>query len=376
MKTIFLFLLVNDIILAPLFCQSNTIFQIKDSKHRTPIPYAYIKVLHKNILESADEKGLFSLTKVNNYDTVQISQVAYQSVKIPYGQLLKNKTIFLNEVTNQVAEVTISAKDTRKIIDNVIKNNYEAIKSLKFLHCYRHDIVQFRDTLVAEAYADIIVEIKDLMRASHWGIIKPYLQNIIVIKNPNFRDERIPLMNMEASFIPINIFFMGSSNDSEKYVYFSKQESEDSLLILNIIPRLDYDPNKKYVIKNGKCIINKKTGKILRVDTSLSPKMLEINRTEKYRERGAEKYLYHYTFSELFYQNGIPLKVFWDYKYSFLENNPNSLWTNKSEIVFVKELQNPILTESICILKRDTSLVQMKSQFVPDFEIAITKIFK
>jgi len=366
----------NCILLSSGFCQINVWYQVIDSKHKTPVPYVYVKILHRNIIEIADEQGRFSLSQLRKEDTIQISQVAYQSVNILASNLPQNKAILLKEVTQQIKEVTIGAKDTRKIIDIAIKNNYDALKSLKYIHCYRHDIVQFRDTIVAEAFADIAVEIRDLMRPSHWGILKPYLLNIIVNKNPKFTSIVIPLMNMEAGFIPINIFFIGSSNDSEKYVYFSKQASEDSLLILNIIPRLDYDPSKKYVIKNGKCIINKNTGKIFRVDTYLSSEMLEISRTEKYREKRAQKYLYYYSFSILFNQSGIPFKVFWDYKYSFLENDPDSIWTNKSELLFFNESHAPILTESICVLKKDTTLVQMKSKYNPDFGVAITKIFK
>lgn len=120
-------LIVNHFIIGEIFCQSSQRFQVKDKIELTPIPYAYIKVLHKSVLETADENGFFSLNTSLN-DTIQISQVAYNTIKIPFKILLKNSTVLLEPVTKEVDAVIISAKDTRRLLDRAIKNNYESIK--------------------------------------------------------------------------------------------------------------------------------------------------------------------------------------------------------------------------------------------------------
>jgi hypothetical protein len=354
--------------------QSLPRFQIIDSKYKTPIPFAYVKVPNKNILEVTDLDGYFMLPKLD-IDSIQISHVAYKPMTTTFDKIYRKNPIQLEEVPIEVNPIIISAKDTKVIVDNSIGKNYKSIHTPLYLLCYRKDLLLYRDTLVAEAYAEIIFKVDHLFSPSSGGIIKSYLQNISVKRNPQFKGRIIPKFDLEANFSPINEFIVRSTNDQEKTIYFSKQDSGDSIVVININPRLDFKPNKRFVIQNGRIIINKLTGKILRIDTDLNPKMMEISRMEEYRAKDTKRYIYHYSISELFNQEGIIIKLSWKYKFSFLENNPINVWENSSEFYFVKELDNPPLDESICILKKDSTLVQMRSQFKSDFEKKLSSIF-
>jgi hypothetical protein len=357
-----------------IYSQQPMRFQVIDSKYKTPISYAYVKVLNKNILEVTNQDGFFFLPQLKN-DSINISHVAYKSIETLYSKIQKDKIILLDEVPIEINPITISAKDTRRIIDNSIEKNYKVLTKPLYLICFRKDILLYQDTLVAEAYAEILFKVDHLFSPSRGGIVKCYLQNIIVNKNLHFNMSVIPKFDLEANFSPINRFIIGASNGPEKFIYFSKQESGDSIIIINVNPRLDFKPNKRLFLKNARFIINNITRKIQRIDTSISPEMMEMSRSDEYRSKSAKRYFYNYLYSEFFNPEGMISKVFWECKFSYLENNPQKLWENRSELIFTQPINMPVLGEKPLELKNDTTLVQMNSNFKYGFDHKIETIF-
>ena len=272
----------------------------------------------------------------------------------------------MEELPIEMNPITISAKGARAILEKAINTTYKTMNVPAYLTCYRKDMFIFRDTLVAEVKAEILYELKYLLSPSHGSLIVCILKNIIVNRNPIFKNTFIPNYDMPASYAPFNSFIIGASKEKEWYL--SNQESNDSIIIISINPRLDFKPNKKYMLKNGRFIIDKRNWLILRIDTNLSPEMMAIGRSDQYRTKDAKYYPYHYSYSHFYGDDGFLSKVVSDVQFSYLENNPEKIWHNHSELVFINEKTKFVRDSLMVPLKRDSSLIQMNSRFSPGFE--------
>ncbi|MGD0343098.1 MAG: hypothetical protein ABSA76_15465 [Bacteroidales bacterium] len=350
-------------------------YQIIDSKSRNGIPYAYIKIIGNNIIEKSDQDGCFSLPSIKD-DSIQISHIAYKTIRISYAKIKNKKFIEMEELPIEMNPIIISAKNANSIVNQAIDSSFRALYTPMYFNCYRRDRIVYRDTLVAEALAEIIFELKALFEPSHGGVIKNYLTNIKVYRNAIFKGRLIPEYNLSATFSPFNRFIIGVSKDKEKLEYFSKQEVNDSIFVININPISSYKPNKNFILKSGRFIINKTNWKIIRIDTNIKPELLKASREENFRRKRSKNYLYDYSFSLFFDDKGVPSKIYWNYKFSFLENDPEKIWENHTDFIIVNEKNKPIIDERLFSLKSDTSLVQMNSKFLSGFEEKFNSIFK
>jgi len=346
-------------------------YQIIDSKSKECIPFAYIKVIGKNIIEKTDQDGYFSIALSNN-DSIQISHLAYKTIKIAYNKIKNEKVIELEELPIELNPIVISPENAKSIVDRAVDSSFSSLYTPMFYKCYRRDLLIYSDTLVASAEAEITFSLKVLSSPSHGGIIKNNLENIKVYRNPFFKQRLIPGFSLSASFAPINMFIVGASKETEKLLYFTYQEENDSIHIVSFNPRLDYKPRKRYLLKSGRVIINKDNGKILRIEAFLDPEMMINSRLAENRPRNAQRYYYQYSYFQYFDKNGILSRIDWNYKFSFPENNPEKLWENHSELIFIKEDKEPVFKTESLSLKEDTSLVQMNSKYNPDFEKKIS----
>jgi hypothetical protein len=349
-------------------------YQIIDSKSKESVPFAYINVIGKNIHEKTDQDGCFSIALLNN-DSIQISHLAYKTIKISYYKLKHEKIIELEELPVELNPIIISPEYAKTIVDRAVDSSFSSLYTPMFYKCYRRDWLIYCDTLVAGAAAEIMFILKFLSSPSHGGIIKNYLENIKVYRNPLFKQKLIPRFSLPAPFAPINMFLVGSSKETEKLLYFTFQEEKDSVYIVSFNPRLDYKPRKKYLLKSGRVIINKVNGKILRIEAFLDPGMMINSRLAENRPKNAQRYYYQYSYFQFFDKNGTLSRVDWNYKFSFPENDPKKLWENHSELIFIKEDKEPVFKAESFSLKEDTTLVQMNSKYNSDFEKKINMYF-
>jgi hypothetical protein len=360
------FIIVFSIGLNNLNGQDLSKIQLIDSESKNGIPYAYIKVVGENILERSDIDGYFSLQTLDG-DSLLITHVAYKTLKTTYEKISNRKFIEMEELSIEVNPIVINPKSAETIVKRAIDSSFKALYEPMYCISYRRDQLFFRDTLVAEAKAEILYLVKEFFSPSHSGIMKGYLKNIIVKKDSSFNSVIIPPYQIPASYAPLNSFLVGVSKKIEKFVYYSKQEVSDSIFIIGVNPRLDFKPTKKLFLKYGRFVINKKTGKIMRIDTNASPEMLIFSRTEHLRSKDATRYIFQYSYSHIYDNNGFLSKVFLNIHYSYLENNPQNIWQNRSEIVFIPETKKSDFDE-LNLLGRDTSLIQMHSKYSPEFE--------
>ncbi|WP_111308388.1 carboxypeptidase-like regulatory domain-containing protein [Confluentibacter sediminis] len=85
-----------------------------DSKTQAPIEFVNIGIQNKNKGTISNLEGKFHLgiPKESSKDSLTISHVNYETLKIPIKSI-KNKTLYLEPKTNELAEVIISNKKKR-----------------------------------------------------------------------------------------------------------------------------------------------------------------------------------------------------------------------------------------------------------------------
>jgi hypothetical protein len=372
-KKVFL-LAFNLVLIIPSEAQEQRRFQLLDSQFETPIIYAYVRIPSKKLVELTDKDGFFTLPKLEN-DSVFISHIAYKQKSTTYNLIKKKPFVYLEELPLKTNPIIISAKDTKKIVDNAIGKNYYSISPPQYLKCFRRDRILFRDTIAVEAFAEITVKVIHLFPPSQSGIILSYLNNIIVNTNPVFITKNLPPFDLPANYAPVNAFIVEPTKEQEKTVYYTKLEARDSLIIIAVKPRLDFKPNKEILVQNGEIAINKRTGKIIRIDTNLGPEMMEISRDENYRKKGINRYMYHYSLSMIFDQAGLVKKFSYDFRFSLFKNSPNDLWEIKSDFIISKLSAKPDFANTIGLLRKDSILVKMVSNCRPDFFDEVSKVF-
>lgn len=345
--------------------QERLNFRLVDSQTKNPIPFAYIKVVGKNILEVSNEDGYFKLPPLMK-DSLLISHVAYKTIKTSSEAIKEYTTIEMKELAIEVNPIVISAKNAKLIVKRAIDSTYKALYEPMYLTCFRKDKLVYNGNLIAEANAELVFIFKNFGFASFGGFYKGYLKNIIVRRGTQLGDIEIPQYVISSTFAPLNRFLVGNSPMAEKHIYYSNQEANDSIIIIGINPETDFYP-QKYMLKYGRFIINRNTGRLLRIDTNLSPEMMEIGRSIKTKSEENRRYYYYYSVSYFFNWQGILSKVILNVHFSFHEDDPEKIWQNYSEIVFLTEKTKPEINE-VNLLKRDTLLIQMSSKFSTGFE--------
>ena len=357
-----------------LFSQSTYQGRIIDSESNIGVPFAYVQVAGKNIVEVSDQNGFFSLPILHD-DSIQISHIGYKTIKTTFTKIKDRHSIKLSELPVEIKPVFISATSAESLVNNAIDSSFKALYTPMYFRCFRKDLIKYEDTLVAEASAEIFYTLEHLFSPSHGGLVRNHLINIMAYRNPIFKSKIIPRFDMPASFAPFNRYIIGVAKNAEKKLYFFKQEVNDSILEISLNPRFDYTPNKRAFLKSGRFIINKRTGKIIQIDLNLSPELTTLSRSEYYHDKNAKRYFYQYSFSETFNFEGLISRVFWNLKFSYLEDNPQKIWENKSEIIFIHEKYLPTFTAKELPLKLDSTLIQMNSRFELGFENKFEKMF-
>lgn len=349
-----------------IYSQSSHQGQLIDSESNMGIPYAYIKLFGKNIFVVSDEDGFFTI-KGTNLDTVLISHVAYKTLKISYKEAKTSLVIKMSELPIELNPIIISAKNAENAVKKAIDSTYSSLIKPMYFRCFRKDLISYRDTLIIEAKAEIFLDLETLYSPSQGGKINCYLENIKVEKTKNLKSNSVPRFSISAAYAPINRFIAGVSKNDDKLLSFSYQEVNDSIIVICFKPKSGI-PKTKFVYKQGRFIINKNSGKFIRIDSNLSPEMMEFQRISMEKKKNPSLYYYNYSLSQFFDKQGYPQRIHWQLGFSLKENNPNNLWTNSSDQFIVRLENKPKSIANKINIKSDTALVEMKSHYHSNFE--------
>ena len=94
--------------------------QIIDSESKEPVSYAHIKSINKLKGVISDYNGFFVLdSSFRELDSILISCIGYNKKKILVSQLLENKVVELDQSTQNLSEVIVTAKKTKYQLKNL-----------------------------------------------------------------------------------------------------------------------------------------------------------------------------------------------------------------------------------------------------------------
>ncbi len=373
MKSI-LIILLSMVEIFYVYPQTSNRIQIVDADTKSGIAFAYIKYSNRNIIRNSDEDGYFNILP-DIRDSIEITHVAYKPQKVFINGSEDMSVIELSELPVELNPIIVSANTAKNAVVKAIVTSSNVLSFPKIIGGYREDIILYRDTIVADVKAEILISIEKLNQPGKGTRSKCYLNNISSLRNSNFKHRVIPSYSLIPTFVPVNHFIAGYSKSDDNLIYFSFQEVNDSLIIISFKPRLSSKPDKNTYIKNGRFLINSKTDKFLRIDSYVSPEILRGTRSVKVSGKDPKEYLYEYSLSQFFDHNGIPTEIQWKYSFSYGKDNPNELWQHRTRMILVNE--NPYFPklEESQFLKPDSSFVQMSSRFSPDFESRFRKYF-
>lgn len=116
--------------------QNNIIIEgVIYDEYNYPIPYASVGIVEKNIGTSSTEDGGFKFFVTNKelLDTIEISSIGFQSLKITVQDFIarKDKTFILKEMITELGEVSIESprnivkKAVKKLKENTLSNKHK-----------------------------------------------------------------------------------------------------------------------------------------------------------------------------------------------------------------------------------------------------------
>lgn len=353
--------------LCDVYPQNSNRIRLVDSETKNGIAFAYIKYEKQNIIRNSDEDGYFQILP-GVRDSIAITHVAYKPKKILVKGSGDQSVIELYELPIELNPTIVNANTAKNAVSKAIINSSNAISVPKVLKTYREDVILFRDTIVADAKAEILMIIEKLNQPSKGSRSECYLRNINALRNKDFKHRVLPSYSLVPTFVPINLFLAGYSKNDDKLIYFSFHEVNDSIVIITFNPSQVNKPEKNTFVKNGRFIINSKTGMFLRIDSYVSPETLRRYRSISSSGKDPKEYIYEYSLSQFFDLNGMPTEVQWRYSFSYGRDDPGELWQHKTRMVLVNRNTDSLKPEANQNLKPDSALVQLRSHYSPEFE--------
>jgi hypothetical protein len=371
-RTLFFIFLLSLTIIG--LAQSKISQQLIDKQTNIGIPYAYIKLVGKDQFAISDKNGYFEIScKLS--DTLSITHVAYQSQIIPLSELKKKAIIKMTELPIELNAVVIGAKDAENVVKRAIDSTYAILEKTMVFKCLRKDDILFNDTLIARAKAELIMDLVMLFKPSHGCKVNCYLKNIIVNRCSNYSNYLIPKYSFPALYSPINMFIAGGSKMDDQLVNFSYQEAGDSLIIINFKPKASHKQNNRYIIKTGRFVINRHTYKLLRIDSYLSPDMMEYQRSYMEKKKDPTLFYFDYSLTQVFNEIGLPSRIHWQIRYSYQTNDEKKVWSSYSDLLFFKLDKRTNGLENLEKINPETSLINRESSYSSEYEKEFNELF-
>ncbi len=366
-----LFLIVEICEIHP---QISNRIQLVDAGTKKGVAFAYIRFKNHNITINSDEDGYFQISP-KIMDSIEITHVAYMPKKVFISGSRELSIIELHELPVELNPIIVSANTAKTAVTKAISSSSGVLSFPKVLRSFREDVILFKDTLVADARAEILISLEKLYQPGKGTRNNCYLHNIYAKRNIDFKHRVIPSYSLIPTFVPVNHFIAGYSKSDDNLIYFSFQEVNDSLIIITFKPSLSYRPDKKTFVKHGRFLINSKTGMFLRIDSYVSPETLRRTRSVLSTEKDPKEFMYEYSLSQFFDNNGFPTEIQWRYSFSYGKDDPEELWQHRTRMVLVNENTNTLKPDESQYLKPDSVLVQLRSRFDPDFEARFNMYF-
>jgi hypothetical protein len=248
-----------------------------DSKLKTPVAFANIKLLKANISSMSNSEGLFSInyTSSTEMDTLIITCVGYKSIKmaLQLAGVRDFKDFILEPNTITLNEVVISSLNAKSILKEAVKISANRYPSPAIFKGYYRESVK-RDSYLTK-YADGLVEYyverkKDNNLKTDLRVLQSRAKELPIQEEEEKINEfnSVISINRIIKFISLTEIAPLDSNRFEFYDYEISEYSEAGKAIY----RIDFEPqsNTNKVVLGGKIFIDKNTKLILALDCKVA----------------------------------------------------------------------------------------------------------
>jgi len=248
-----------------------------DFKLKTPIAFANIKLIKANISSMSNSEGLFgfNFTSINEMDTLIVTCVGYNSIKMPLKLSSINdfKDFVLVPNTIELNEVVISPINAKSILKEAIKISAKHYPSPAIFKGYYRESVK-RDSFLTK-YADGLVEYyverkKDNDLKTDLKVLQSRAKELPIQEEEEKINEfnSIISVNKIIKFISLSEISPLDSNRFEFYDYQISEFSEEGKATY----RIDFKPqrNTNTVVLGGKIFIDKESKLIIALDCKVA----------------------------------------------------------------------------------------------------------
>lgn len=371
-------LLKTTLLVLAVFLSSFSIAQpvskkLVDRETGSSVPFANVSFVGNNGGTMANEDGVFTVSaKVGQ--RYRITHVGYCSIELSYEQLMQQKEILMDEVKIEINPVIVSADAGRRDIVRAIDSTYKLLKEPIFLTCYQQDRVELNAQAVVEARAIIAAKIRAIFGPSKGNSASYDIVGLSVTHNPDFPIDTVSIFR----FLPvayINSFLVGASKKDDHNLIYSYLNVNDSIVVISFRPKNSFIPNGHYLLTSGRFFIDKKSWRILRIDTELSNAMLSYMREFAANHKKAKENYLEYSTSTTYSNLGIPLRVKRLMAYSLKGDSSSARWVCTSEQVFVEGKEDNLSSGKRVKLNKRKPLILQMPVATHAFEMKFSKVF-
>lgn len=163
--------------------------KIISSENKTPVAYAHIFLDHK-IYTYSDDNGAFTIAPKQQFDTITISHLSYETVSLSRADFLSNNIITLQEKHNELKEVSITVSKRKKKTETLLPE-----KSLRDKLYSKDNIRLLFETSPSKeegAKADEILISKAVYIPNEKQLVNAVIKKIILTSNPKKKQDNEP----------------------------------------------------------------------------------------------------------------------------------------------------------------------------------------
>jgi len=322
----------------------NTL-KVIDSETNEPVSFAILNADELNTKFEADLEGIINLEIKNNINYT-FSRLGYKSLHIIGSQLSNSIIIEMESLPVELNTIVITANAAWLDLNRAIDNTFSSLPKLPFyVKCYQNDKVEINNKLVATGNATFVSEVLKLNAKGKGCKSNSKLRELIVESNNINVDSIQRLPYYKAPFV--NDFLIGENRKYDKDLSFYYLDINDSILIIGYSPKLKFNP-KNYVLTSGRYLIDKKKWKIIRIDSDISPRMLDFQNDEAVGNPKKVLLFKKFMRSIFFSDRGLPTKLEEKLAYSLKSDKSKAIWVNSTTHIYTE------------ISKKEFSIVPLK----------------
>jgi len=349
------------------------VIKIVDIDSNEPISFALILVEGHNIHFEANADGIANIEQKNGLN-YKFRRLGYKEFFISGEQLVKTSEVKMESLPVEINPIIVTADAAWRDLNRAVDNTFNSMpKPPFFLICYQNEKVQNTSSVLINAKSIYVSKVSGLNKKGKGCKSDSKLK---ALKIELFNDFKVDsLKRFDYYEIPfINDYLVGESKKYDKDLTFYFVDTNDSIAIIGYTPKSKYVPNNEYVLSSGRYIINKENWKLIRIESEVSPKL--INYVNSVVAINAKKELFFKSFNRSinFSKQGMPTKLEERLEYSLKNDQKRIIHTNITTQVYKNITEKEFEAVPMKKAERKSILLQ-KPYFTSTFDDEFEKQF-